>query len=163
MHAPTEKEDSCKIWRSSSVVCLGADSPDGSSPGLPGSLPRKGFRQRARGPSPLCESAVAGPVRVAAWCSSKLISLPVMERHSRLLPAWLLGPALLAAYWSNKGQRTSVILGAVGLVSNHIFGALSAVGGLTLSRGALRPSISFPTLLGVRFLFLNAFAQEEIP
>lgn len=86
-----------------------------------------------------------------------------MERHSRLSPAWLLGPALPAAYWSNKGQRTSLILGAACLVSNHIFGALSAAGGLTLSRSALRPSISFPILLGVWFLFLNAFAQEEIP
>lgn len=73
------------------------------------------------------------------------------------MPAWLLGPALLAAYWSNKGQRASVILGAICLVFNHIFGALSAVGGLTLSCSALCPSISFPTLLGVWFLFLNAF------
>ena len=57
----------------------------------------------------------------------------------------------------------SVILGAICLVSNHILGALSAVGGLTLSCSALCRSISFPILLGVWFLFLNAFSHEEIP
>ena len=112
---------------------------------------------------PLCESAVTGAVRVARGIPHSSSVFQLRKDTPQLLPAWLLGPALLAAYRSNKGQRASVILGAICLVFNPIFGALSAAGGLTLSCSALRPRISFPTLLGVWFLFLNAFSQEESP
>lgn len=131
-----------------------------AGPGLRGLCRGRASAQRVKGPLLSVSLPSPGRVRVAAWCSSQLISPPVMERHPAL--AYLApGPAPLpAAYWSNKGQRTSLIPSGACLVSNHIFGALSAAGGLTLSRSALRPVFHFQSYLASGFLFSKCFCSR---
>lgn len=99
-----------------------------AAPGLRALLPRKGFPQRARRALSLCESAGRGRACGCVVFSQLITSPPVMERHSRLSPAWLLGLRLPAAYWSNKGQRTPLILGALVLFLTTFSAAFSAAG-----------------------------------